>query len=246
MVTPQETVRVRYPPSPTGLFNLGGVRTALSNWLFAKKEGGKFILRIEDTDIQRSKKEYEENILESLQWLGLSWDEGPDTTGPFGPYRSSDRLDIYENHLKTLLSQKKAYFCFCSKEELEAEKQTMLAQGLAPKYNGHCASLSEEETEARRKEGESPVIRFRIPQVEVEFHDIIRGKIKFDASLIGDIVIARDLRSPLYSFSVVVDDAAMNISHVIRGEDLLSTTRSEEHTSELQSPILISRMPSSA
>ena len=244
MVTPQETVRqglrlglverphrepvrVRYAPSPTGLFNLGGARTALSNWLFAKKEGGKFILRIEDTDTQRSKREYEENILESLRWFGLDWDEGPDIGGPFEPYRQSDRLDIYENYLKNLLSQKKAYYCFCSKEQLETEKQAMLAQGLAPKYNGHCASLSEKETEERAKKGESSVIRFQVPQVEIEFHDVIRGKIKFDASLIGDIVIARNLRSPLFSFSVVIDDAAMKISHVIRGEDLLPTTPSQ-------------------
>ena len=227
MMTVHESVRVRMAPSPTGLFNLGGARTALFNWLFAKKHGGTFIVRIEDTDIQRSKKEYEENILESMRWLGLDYDEGPDKGGQFGPYRQSERLDIYEEYLKKLLSQKRAYFCFCSKEQLDAEKQVMQAQGLAPKYSGHCASLGEEEAEQKRKQGETSVIRFRIPQVEVEFHDLIRGKIKFDASLTGDIVIARNLRSPLFGFAVVIDDAKMKISHVIRGEDLLSTTPSQ-------------------
>ncbi|MBI4085925.1 MAG: glutamate--tRNA ligase [Candidatus Liptonbacteria bacterium] len=253
MMTVHESVRVRMAPSPTGLFNLGGARTALFNWLFAKKHGGKFIVRIEDTDIQRSKREYEENILESLQWLGLEWDEGPqyadergslnaqmnaDTIsvnqcsnqrksayrGDYGPYRQSERLDIYEEYLKKLLSEKKAYFCFCSKEQLDAEKQAMQAQGLASKYSGHCASLGEEEAEQKRKKGEKSVIRLRIPQAEVEFHDLIRGKIKFDASLMGDIVIARDLQSPLYGFAVVIDDALMKISHVLRGEEHISNT----------------------
>ncbi len=234
--SPKKPVRVRFAPSPTGYFHIGSARTVLFNWLFAKQHNGVFILRIEDTDAERSKREYEKDILEGIKWLGLNWDEGPGPKGQgtrdkgqgyigdYGPYRQSERLDIYEKYLIQLLQEHKAYWCFCAKEQLESDRQAMLAQGMAPKYSGHCRSLSPEEAEDRLKKGEPAVIRFRMHETEVEFHDLIRGKVKFDASLFGDIVIAKSLNEPLYNFSAVVDDALMKITHVIRGEDHLSNT----------------------
>ena len=217
----KKNIRVRFAPSPTGPLHIGGARTALFNWLFARNQGGEFILRIEDTDIERSKKEYENGIIEGLKWLGFNWDEGP--------YRQSERLDIYEKYLQKLLNEGRAYYCFCSKEELEADRQAMLSQGIAPRYSGKCKRFSLEESKAKIKEGEKqkdlpPVIRFKMPSKEIEFNDLIRGKIKFNAELIGDIVIAKNLREPLYNFSVVVYDYEMKISHVIRGEDHLANT----------------------
>ncbi len=221
---PKKLIRVRFAPSPTGPLHIGGVRTTLFNWLFAKNQEGKFILRIEDTDIERSDKKYEKDIIEGLKWLDLNWDEGPDIGGDYGPYRQSERLDIYEKYLKQLINENKAYYCFCSKEQIESDRQAMLAQGLAPKYSGRCRSLSINEAENRLKKGEPAVIRFRVPEIEVEFNDLVRGKIKFNASLIGDIVIAKNLKSPLYNFSATIDDFEMKITHVIRGEEHLSNT----------------------
>jgi len=209
-------VRTRFAPSPTGFFHIGSARTVLFNWLFARQHNGKFILRIEDTDTERSTPEFEKDIIDGIKWLGFDWDEKI--------YRQSERLDIYENYLKKLIAEDKAYFCFCSKEELESDRQAMLAQGLAPKYGGHCRHCDKEESAKKVAKGEPAVVRFKVPETEVEFNDIIRGKIKFDASLLGDIVIARNLRSPLFNFSGAVDDAEMEITHVIRGEDHLSNT----------------------
>lgn len=235
--SPKKLVRVRFAPSPTGPLHIGGARTALFNWLFARHHSGKFIVRIEDTDIERSSVKYEKDILEALKWLGLEWDEGPEPqinadlnadkrgyVGDSGPYRQSERLDIYEKYLKRLLDENKAYWCFCAKEQLESDRQAMLAQGLAPKYSLRCRNFSIEESQKRINSGEPAVVRFKVPETEIEFNDIIRGKIKVDAALIGDIVIAKSLRSPLYNFSVVVDDYEMKITHVIRGEDHLSNT----------------------
>ncbi len=213
---PKKLVRVRFAPSPTGPLHVGGVRTALFNWLFARQNEGKFVLRIEDTDIERSEAKHEKDILENLKWLGLDWDEGP--------YRQSERLDIYEKYLKKLIDEDWAYYCFCTKEDLESERQAMISQGLAPKYSGRCRALPKEESEKRVSKGEGAVIRFKMPLVEVESNDLIRGKVKFDAGLIGDIVIARNLRSPLFIFAGLVDDCEMKITHVIRGEDHLSNT----------------------
>ncbi|MBI2623671.1 MAG: glutamate--tRNA ligase [Candidatus Liptonbacteria bacterium] len=223
-------IRVRFAPSPTGHWHVGGVRTALFNWLFTRRNGGAFVLRIEDTDAERSKKEYEIEIIEMLRWLGLDWDEGPDgawvngewrgtSRGEYGPYRQSERIELYQKHLETLLRERRAYHCYCTKEELEAERQTLLSQGLPPKYGGHCRALKSPPP------GKTPqVIRFAAPEVEVEFKDLIRGKVKFNTGLFGDFVIAKDVRTPLYNFAVVVDDHAMQISHVIRGEEHLSNT----------------------
>ena len=209
-------IRVRIAPSPTGHLHVGTARTALFNWLFARHHGGKFILRIEDTDLERSEKKFEDNIIEGLKWLGLDWDEGP--------VRQTDRLEIYEGHLKKLLEIGKAYFCFCTKEELDAEREHMMKDGIAPRYSGKCSKLSPEEAMQKKEKQVPAVIRFRVPEETVEFADIIRGQVSFDGSLIGDIVIAKDIRSPLYNFAVVVDDADMKISHVIRGEEHLANT----------------------
>ncbi len=209
-------VRVRFAPSPTGYFHIGSARTVLFNWLFARQNKGKFILRIEDTDVERSEPQYEKDILDGIKWLGLNWDEGP--------YRQSERLDIYEKYLKKLLDEDKAYYCFCSKEQLELDRQAMLSQGLAPKYSGRCRHIPKDEAEKRLESGEQAVIRFKVPETEIEFQDLIRDKVKFNAGLIGDVIIAKNLRTPLYNLSATVDDFEMKITHVIRGEEHLSNT----------------------
>ena len=210
-------------PSPTGPLHIGTARTTLVNWLFARHTGGKFVLRIEDTDKERSKKEYEDELLEGLTWLGFDWDEGPllggGENGDYGPYRQSERTNIYRKHLEKLLANGNAYYCYCTKEDLEAQKQAMMAAGLPPRYSGHCRNLKEPPA------GKKPeVIRFKLPEVKVEFNDMVRGKVVFDTGLFGDQVIAKDVNSPLYNFAVVVDDALMEITHVIRGEEHLSNT----------------------
>lgn len=211
MVKEKEHVRVRIAPSPTGSLHIGTARTALFNWLFARHHKGTFVLRVEDTDLERSDPKFEAEIIEGLKWLGIDWDEGP--------YRQSGRLDLYERYLKKLLDQKKAYYCYCTKEELEHEREGMLAIGLPPKYSGKCRHLKEAPA------GRQPqVIRFYVPEAKVEFKDMIRGSITFDAALSGDIAIAKNLRTPLYNFAVVIDDYEMRITHVIRGEDHISNT----------------------
>jgi len=216
--------RVRLAPSPTGLFHLGTARTGLFNYLFTRKAGGKFILRIEDTDKERSKKEYEDNILEGLKFLGMEWDEGPDINGSLGPYRQSERLEIYEKYLHQLLEEEKAYYCFCSFEEIEAQKEEMIARGVPPKYSGKCRDLPKSTVETYLKEGKQATIRIKMPNKVIKFDDIIREEVEFDLSLIGDIVIAKSLKEPLYNFAVVIDDYLMKITHVIRGEDHISNT----------------------
>jgi glutamyl-tRNA synthetase len=226
MESSKKEVRVRFAPSPTGHFHIGGARLALNNFLFSRKNQGKFILRIEDTDKERSSPEFENEIYESLRWLGIEWDEGPVSfsgenkeTGDYGPYRQSERKEIYKKYLQKLLDEKKAYYCYCTKEELEAQKQAMIADGLPPKYSGRCRNLTEPP-----KDKTPQTIRFIVPAVKVEFKDLIRGKVSFDTSQFGDIVIAKDLESPLYNFAAVVDDYEMKITHVIRGEDHISNT----------------------
>ncbi len=213
---PKQEVRVRIAPSPTGYLHIGTARTALFNWLFAKKHNGKFILRIEDTDLERSEKKYEKDIIESLKWLGLDWDEGP--------IRQTDRLDVYEKYINQLLEENLAYYCFCSKEELESQRQAALIQGIAPKYSGKCRPLSKDQIKEKLAAQESHVIRFKVPETKVIFKDLIRGEISFNAELMGDVAIAKDPRAPLYNFAVVVDDEEMKISHVIRGEDHIANT----------------------
>lgn len=217
-------IRVRFAPSPTGPLHVGGARTALFNYLFAKKNNGSFILRIEDTDKERSELKWVQEIIDELQWLGIGWDEGPDIDGKFGPYKQSQRLDIYQKYLHQLLDGKNAYYCFCQADELEAKRQDQLARGLAPKYDGKCRDLSKETIEDNVKKGIGSVVRFKIANKKVKFDDLIRGEVEFDAGLLGDIVIAKNLETPLFHFAVVVDDALMQISHVIRGEEHLSNT----------------------
>jgi glutamyl-tRNA synthetase len=225
-----ENPRVRIAPSPTGPLHIGTARTALFNYLFAKRYGGKFILRIEDTDVERSTKEWENDLIESLIWLGIVWDEGPDPENPenylgeYGPYRQSERRKIYEKYIKKLLDEGKAYYCFCTKEELEAKKQYFMSIGEAPKYNGKCRNLTKAEVEKYLSQGKPSVIRFKIPAKKVVFKDLIHGKIEVDSSLLGDMVVAKDASSPLYNLAAVIDDYEMKITHVIRGEDHLSNT----------------------
>lgn len=217
-------VRVRMAPSPTGNLHIGTARTTLFNWLFARNKGGTFILRIEDTDKERSKKEYEAGILEGLRWLGLDWDEGPDIGGNFGPYRQSERIEIYQKYLEQLLNDNKAYFCFCSKENLEAQKQDAEGRGVLWKYPGTCANLSPEEIKEKIASKASSVIRMRMPNKKITFKDLIKGESTFDCSLFGDLVIAKKTNEPLYNFAVVIDDYEMKITQVIRGEDHYSNT----------------------
>lgn len=213
---PARAVRVRIAPSPTGYFHIGTARTALFNWLFAKQNKGQFILRIEDTDRERYNVEYEKDIINSLKWLGLTWDEGP--------YQQSKRSAIYKRYIKTLLQKKILYHCFCTKEELETERQAQLAQGIPPKYSGKCRRLKTSETKKRLGQKESSVLRLAIPDVKISFKDMIRGEVSFDAGLMGDLVIAKNEQTPLYNLAAVIDDEEMKISHVIRGEDHLANT----------------------
>lgn len=217
-------MRVRIAPSPTGFLHVGTARAALFNFLFARRHGGTFIVRIEDTDAQRSEKRFEDNIIEGFTWLGLTWDEGPDVGGPYGPYRQSERKDLYRTHLKLLLERDLAYHCFCTKEELEAQKNYMLANGIPPKYSGVCAGLGKDEVARRIADGALSVIRFRATAKKLAFGDGVKGKIEVDTELIGDFTIAKSVDEPLYNFTAAIDDELMRISHVIRGEDHISNT----------------------
>ncbi|KKQ22318.1 MAG: Glutamate-tRNA ligase [Parcubacteria group bacterium GW2011_GWA2_37_10] len=222
--TVKKEIRVRIAPSPTGSAHIGTARTALFNYLFAKKNKGKFVLRIEDTDKERSEQKWTDEILTELRWLGIKWDEGPDIGGKFSPYKQTQRMDIYKKYLEKLLSEKKSYYCFCSEEELESKRQDQLTRGVAPKYDGKCRNLSEKEIQKKISSKEKAVIRFKVADKKIRFLDLIRGMVEFNAGLLGDVVIAKDLGTPLYHFAVVVDDFEMQISHIIRGEEHLSNT----------------------
>ena len=218
-------MRVRFAPSPTGHLHVGNVRTAVFNWLLARGSAGTFILRIEDTDAERSTLESEIGIQRDLQWLGLDWDEGPDTGGAHGPYRQSERLHLYQSYAKELLANDAAYYCFCSVAQLEAERKQALAEGRVARYAGTCRHLSRDSAASRIAAGERPAIRFRVPEDrEVVFSDVVRGDVRFHTSVIGDPVIVRADGRPAYNFAVVVDDALMEVTHVIRGEDHISNT----------------------
>ncbi|PKM79666.1 MAG: glutamate--tRNA ligase [Firmicutes bacterium HGW-Firmicutes-14] len=218
-------VRVRFAPSPTGPLHIGGARSALFNWLLARKYGGKMILRMEDTDLERSSTESEQNIIESLEWLGLNWDEGINKGGDYGPYRQTERLKTYIEAAGELMSRGQAYYCYCTEEELEAERQACMARGELPRYLGRCRNLSEEERNRLEAEGRKRVVRFRVPENEkVVVEDEVRGNVVFETSGIGDYVIIKSDGIPTYNFAVVLDDALMKITHVIRGEEHLSNT----------------------
>lgn len=218
-------VRVRFAPSPTGTLHIGGARTALFNWLFAKHHGGKFVLRLEDTDLTRSTSESALGILEGLQWLGIEWDEGPDQGGSFGPYRQSDRLSIYQYYIQKLLDNGQAYYCFCAMEELQAQRERARNEKRDYLYEGKCRSLSQAEVDEKLRAGEKAVIRFKTPSDGfTRVNDLIRGEVSFNNQLLDDFIIEKSDGWPTYNFAVVVDDAAMKISHVIRAEEHLSNT----------------------
>jgi len=217
-------VRVRFAPSPTGLLHIGNARTALFNYLFAKSHHGKFILRIEDTDLERSTEAYMDHTLKDLQWLGMDWDEGPDRNGPDGPYRQSQRLSLYHHYSEQLLQESRVYKCFCSPERLEALRKEQLSKGKMPRYDGRCRSLSEEEILTMESAGRRPVLRFRVGGGPIVFEDLIHGKMKFESEGIGDFIIVRSNGIADYNFACVMDDHLMHITHVIRGEDHLSNT----------------------
>ena len=218
-------VRVRFAPSPTGPLHIGGARSALFNYLFAVNQKGQLVLRVEDTDLERSKPEYEEEIITSLRWLGLNWDEGVDKGGPHSPYRQTERLSIYQEYAQDLLDKDWAYPCFCTEEELQEERAALMAQGEMPRYSGKCRSLTEEERQAHLDQGRKPALRFKVPENQVYVvHDLVRGQVTFDSDNIGDFIIMKSDGIPTYNFAVVIDDALMGITHVIRAEEHLANT----------------------
>jgi nondiscriminating glutamyl-tRNA synthetase len=218
-------MRVRFAPSPTGHLHVGNARTALFNWLLARHGGGTFILRIEDTDVERSTRESESAIKDDLRWMGLQWDEGIDLDGAFGPYRQSERLGVYADHARQLIDARRAYYCFCSAEQLASERQAMLKAGLPPKYAGTCRAIPPVAAQARVDGGEKAVIRLLVPaNRDVTFDDVVRGPVTFHTDVIGDPVLVRSDGMPAYNFAVVIDDALMRVTHVVRGEDHISNT----------------------
>ncbi|KUG21851.1 glutamyl-trna synthetase [hydrocarbon metagenome] len=216
--------RVRFAPSPTGELHVGNARTALFNWMFARHHGGSFVLRIEDTDESRSDVSYQINLLNDLNWLGLDWDEGPRKEGLYGPYKQSERLEIYKSHLQKLMDADLVYPCYCTEEELEEERQALILSKRMPRYMGKCRNLTADERKKREEEGRKPSFRFKVNPQIIEFEDLIRGEMKFEGESIGDFIIVRSNGIPSYNFAVVIDDHLMGITHVIRGEDHLSNT----------------------
>ena len=212
-------IGTRFAPSPTGPMHIGGVRTALFNYLYARQRGGSFILRVEDTDVERSKTEWEHMLIRSLNWLGFDWEEGPEIVqgqesmfdsdnysirnkGDFGPYRQSERKNIYRNYLQKMIDEGTAYYCFCTKEEVEAQKNYLMSIGESPVYKGNCRGVSKEKVSENLAQGKKSVIRFRTPERQkIVFDDMIKGRIEFDSAILGDFVIAKDLENPLYNFA---------------------------------------------
>jgi len=220
----KKQVRVRFAPSPTGDLHVGNIRTALFDWAYARHTGGTFIFRIEDTDRERVTDEYIQAAIDTLKWLGLTWDEGPEVGGPNGPYLQSQRLDLYATWAAKFLEQKDAYKCYCSADELEAVREAQRAANQAPGYNGNCRDLSTDQIAKFEAEGRKPVIRMRMPDGGTTFTDLIRGEVSFDHNFVPDFVLVRGDGSPLYTLAVAVDDVLMKVTHVLRGEDLLSST----------------------
>jgi glutamyl-tRNA synthetase len=223
-MAPTSRIRVRFAPSPTGHLHIGGARTALFNWLYARKTGGAFVLRIEDTDAARSTEESYAAILDAMEWLGLDWDEGPLKDGPCGPYLQSARQVLYHNEINKMLDQAAAYRCFCTTDELEEMRQDATDQGEPTHYDGRCRNLPSDEVERRVRQQVPFVVRLNVPPGETKVFDLIRGPILFDNGELDDFVLMRSDGKPTYNFAAVVDDAKMCISHVIRGDDHLSNT----------------------
>jgi len=221
---PTSSVRVRFAPSPTGELHVGNIRTALFDWAYARHTGGTFIFRIEDTDTERVTPEYIQAAVNTLKWLGLDWDEGPEVGGPNGPYLQSERLNIYAEWAAKFLAQGDAYHCYCSSEELEQVREEQRKANVAPGYNGHCRNLSADQIAEYVAQGRKPVVRMRMPDGSTTFTDLIRGEVTFEHKFVPDFVLVRADGSPLYTLAVAVDDVLMKVSHVLRGEDLLSST----------------------
>ncbi|TDT60896.1 glutamate--tRNA ligase [Fonticella tunisiensis] len=217
-------VRVRIAPSPTGNFHVGTARNALYNYIFARKHGGKMIVRIDDTDMRRNTEESERGIFEGLKWIGIDWDEGPDVGGPYGPYRQSERLEIYNKYIDQLIQEGKAYYCFCTEDELERERKEQLARKEAPKYSGKCRNLSPEEIKEKLEAGMKATVRFKVPDKIIKFHDAVRGELAWDGRLIGDFVIRKSDGLPTYNFASAIDDWQMKISHVMRSQEHIPNT----------------------
>ncbi|UCG50644.1 MAG: glutamate--tRNA ligase [Candidatus Latescibacterota bacterium] len=217
-------LRVRFAPSPTGYLHVGGARTAIFNWLFARHNRGTFVLRIEDTDVERSTRESENSLVEDLRWLGVDWDEGPDVGGPRGPYRQSDRLEMYRREAETMVEAGVAYPCFCTDDVLEAKRKQAIDSGQSPHYDGTCRSLTPGEVAANRKAEVPEVIRFRVPDGVVGFRDLIRESIELPTDMVGDFVLLRSNGNPTYNFAAALDDHAMGITQVLRGEEHLPNT----------------------
>jgi glutamyl-tRNA synthetase len=219
-------MRVRFAPSPTGFLHIGNARTAIINHLISQKTGAEMILRIEDTDLERSTRESEESIFFDLKWLGISWMEGPDLGGPFAPYRQSERFDIYRKYTEKLLSEKKAYYCYCSQEELDAQRAECEKKGTTFVYPGTCRHLTDEQRKAKEAEGRKPTVRLHVPAGEqIEVDDAIKGKVTFSSENIGgDFIIVRSDGVPIFNYIVVIDDVLMKVTDVIRGEDHLPNT----------------------
>jgi glutamyl-tRNA synthetase len=222
--TAGKKVKVRFAPSPTGDLHVGNIRTALFDWAYARHTGGTFLFRIEDTDTTRVTDEYIQAAIDTLKWLGLNWDEGPEVGGDNGPYLQSQRLGIYAEWAQKFLDQKDAYHCYCSAEELEAVREGQRAANVAPGYNGHCRDLTADQIAGYKVEGRLPVVRMRMPDGGTTFNDLIRGDVSFDHKFVPDFVLVRGDGSPLYTLAVAVDDVLMKVTHVLRGEDLLSST----------------------
>ena len=217
-------VKVRFAPSPTGDLHVGNIRTALFDWAYARHTGGTFLFRIEDTDTTRVTDEYIKAAIDTLNWLGLDWDEGPEVGGDNGPYLQSQRLDIYTHWAHTFIEQKDAYYCYCTPQELEAVREAQRAANQAPGYNGHCRELSAEQIAEYKRQERGAVVRMRMPEGTTTFVDLIRGEMQFDHKFVPDFVLARADGSPLYTLAVAVDDVLMKVTHILRGEDLLSST----------------------
>lgn len=217
-------IKVRFAPSPTGDLHVGNIRTALFDWAYARHTGGIFLFRIEDTDRSRVTDEYIAAAIDTLKWLGLTWDEGPEVGGPHGPYLQSQRLDIYAEWADRFIKQGDAYYCYCTPEELEARREAQKESGQAPGYDGKCRNVSEQDRARYESEGRAPVIRMRMPEGSTTFNDIIRGECTFDHNYVPDFVLVRADGSPLYTLAVAVDDVLMEVTHILRGEDLLSST----------------------
>ena len=217
-------IKVRFAPSPTGDLHVGNIRTALFDWAYARHTGGIFLFRIEDTDRSRVTDEYIAAAIDTLKWLGLNWDEGPEVGGPHGPYLQSERLDIYAHWAARFIEQGDAYYCYCTPEELEARREEQKESGQAPGYDGKCRAISDSDLARYKDEGRAPVIRMRMPEGSTTFTDVIRGDCTFDHNFVPDFVLVRADGSPLYTLAVAVDDVLMEVTHILRGEDLLSST----------------------